>query len=392
MTPTQFLEVIVSVSLQATLVVAATHWTGRLTENERTRCRLWTLSYMLLMVLVVNAAVMPHVRLLPPMRPLTRPLAAEIVAIELQLGRILFWAWLVGGVASLGLLIYRSIQAEKFLRTCRAVDPDVISLATVLGDSSNEGTLQIDRRTVRLVSTTAVTSPFCWQFHQPYIVIPDRLLTFDQEDLKFILRHELSHLRTGHPLQVFLQREIEIVFWFHPMVWWASREWSLAREFQCDDEAVESRSDIVRYLKMLLTIVEQTPRDHQSAATLAFIRNRCELAERARRLVRIAQHDDRREIEHLPQRRMAILTASLITTAIVSISFVWLPVNVLASPAARWSPWPAWTAHVLHDFGVQTRDFELYDHRYALHELFDDGTVHTTSHPSLTSSPATRSE
>jgi hypothetical protein len=143
MTPTQFLEVIVSVSLQATLVVAAAHWSGRLTENERTRCRLWTLCYMLLLVLVVNAAVMPHVRLLLPMRPLTRPLAAEIVAIELQLGRILFWAWFVGGVASLGLLIYRSIQAEKFLRTCRAVDPDVVSLGTVIGDSSNDRTLQI---------------------------------------------------------------------------------------------------------------------------------------------------------------------------------------------------------------------------------------------------------
>jgi bla regulator protein blaR1 len=251
---------------------------------------------------------------------------------------------------------------------------------------------QFDHRAVRLVSTATVTSPFCWQFHQPYIVIPEKLLTFDQEDLKFILRHELAHLRTGHPLQVFLQRAIEIAFWFHPVVWWASREWSLAREFQCDDEAVESRSDIVRYLKTLLSIAEQASGDHQLAATLAFIRNRCEMAERARRLVRIAQHDDRTETQHTHQRRIGIQAASLIAIALVSISIVWVPVNVLASPAARWSPWPAWTAHVLHDFGVQTRDFEVYDHRYALHELFDDGPIHRTPQLSSSSSPAMRSE
>jgi bla regulator protein BlaR1 len=288
MTATEFLELILSVSLQAVLVVAASYWIGRLTDSDRLRCRLWTVTYSLLLLLVVNATLLPHVRLLHRVRPSTHPLAVEVVSLEIQLGRLLFWGWSLGAIGSLGLLAFRMFQAERFLRSCRAVDPDVVSLAAVMHEAADSQAPQVDNREVRLVSTSVATPPFCWQFHQPYIVIPDSLLTYEQDSLKYILRHELTHLQTGHPLQVFLQRSVEIVFWFHPMVWWASREWSMAREFHCDDEAIQSRGDIVQYLKTLLQIVEQTARDDRPQATLAFVRNRCEMAERSRRLVRLA--------------------------------------------------------------------------------------------------------
>lgn len=392
MTATQFLELIASVSLQAVVVVAATYWLGRVTDSERMRCRLWTVCYSLLLLLVVNAAVLPHVRLLQPMRPLTRPLAAEIVSLELQLGQVLFWGWILGVAGSLTLLVYRVLQAERFLRTCRAVDPDVVSLDAIDRANTDGQTLVIDRQAVKLVSTAIVTPPFCWQFHQPYIVVPDSLLTYEQDDLKYILRHELAHLRTGHPLQVFLQRSVEILFWFHPMVWWASREWSLAREFLCDDEAVESRGDIVRYLKTLLTIVEQTANDERPMATLTFVKNRCEMAERSRRLVRIAQQDIPAESSRPTTRRVGIAMATLLATALVTVLFVWMPVNVLASPNSHWSPWPTWSAGVLNDFGVKARDFEVYDHRYALHELYDESARTESTSPTPLQSPASRSE
>ena len=386
MTTTEFLELLVSVSLQAVAVVAATYWIGRLTDSERLRCRLWTVCYLLLLLLVVNAAVLPHVRLLQPTRPLTRPLAAEVVSLELQLGRVLFWGWVLGAVGSLLLLMYLTVQAERFLRSCHAVDPDVVSLAAIDHEDAAEAHPQVDRRDVRLVSTAVATPPFCWQFHQPYIVIPDNLLTYERDGLKFILRHELAHLRTGHPLQLFLQRTVEILFWFHPVVWWASREWSMAREFQCDDEAVESRGDIVHYLKTLLTIVEQTARDDRPSATLAFVRNRCEMAERSRRLVRLAQQDAPKTSSENSTPRAGFATALLLATGLASVLLVWLPVNVLASPESHWSPWPAWSAGVLNDFGVKARDYEVYDHRYALHELFD------IDDPNESTPPATQPE
>ena len=389
MRATAFLELFFSVSLQAAVVVAAAYWTGKLIESERSRCRLWAVCYSFLVLLVINAVALPHIRLVPPFRPLSRPLAADLVSIEVTLGRVLFGLWIAGGIGSLGLLIYRCIQGSRFLRTCQAVDPDVVSLASLATDERNQQPPYVDHRPVRLLSTTASTPPFCWQFHQPCIVIPKTLLTYENVELKCILRHELAHLRTGHPMQVFLQRTVEIAFWFHPMVWWASREWSLAREFQCDDEAVESRGDIVRYLKTLLMIVEQTAEEARSAPTLTFVRNRCEMAERARRLVRIAQggtlDSDRPSGTVSCHGRLGI--AGLTAVFLIAMSLLWVPVNVLASSDSHWSPWPPWSARVLHDFGVRARDFEVYDHRYTLHELGNNDTDHMMNRVSATASP-----
>jgi bla regulator protein blaR1 len=374
MTSTLFLEILLSLSLQATLVVAATHWIGRLADDERTQSRLWTGCYALLLLLVFTASLFPHMRLFQPLRPISRPLVAEIVVLELQAGRILLVVWLSGCAISTCLFIYRSVQAMKFLRTCHRVDPNVISLGDVVsGTGHNEALPTVDGQPVQLVSSPSITSPFCWQFHRPFIVLPQCLLTCDDDKLKFILRHELAHLRTGHPIQVFLQRGVEIIFWFHPMVWWASHESALAREFMCDDEAVETQSEIVDYLKTLLAIAERNvATEEPRVGSLAFLRNRNVMAERARRLVRAAQKHPVSQRSPKKRRLCAAAAPALLAgTALVS-SVFWLPINLLASPESRWSPWPRWSASVLHDFGVQTRDFEVYDPRCTLHELLAD--------------------
>ena len=91
------------------------------------------------------------------------------------------------------------------------------------------------------------------------------------------------------------------------------------------------------------------------------------MAERARRLVRIAQQKAPAVAKCEVRRRTTAATTGLLTIAAVTVLLLWVPVNVLASPASHWSPWPTWSAGVLHDFGVKARDFEVYDHRYELH-------------------------
>ena len=54
------------------------------------------------------------------------------------------------------------------------------------------------------------------------------------------------------------------------------------------------------------------------------------------------------------------------------VSAVWVPANVLSSPRANWTPWPTWTAGVLHDVGIAVRDHELYDRRTRVHEILED--------------------
>jgi hypothetical protein len=72
-------------------------------------------------------------------------------------------------------------------------------------------------------------------------------------------------------------------------------------------------------------------------------------------------------------RRLPAFAAALGLAAATALAIcVWMPVDVLASPRATWSPWPKWTAGVLHDLGIPVRDFEPYDRRIVLQELLED--------------------
>ena len=367
MTATQFLELAASLCLQVALVVAVTHWLRWLVRSERIQCRLWMGCYVIIFLLVFVALLLPHPRLFRPWASVDNATALGLATTEYHAGYVLFFVWLIGVAISLILLVVQSFRASRFLKTCRPVDPDVTSLDDLLKDESvvSQGIL---RQKVRLLSSSAVASPFCWEFHQPFIVVPESLLRLDGDELRYIVRHELEHLRKGHFLQLFLQRAVEVVFWFHPMVWWAAHQSALSREFACDEAAVDSGADIVKYLRVLLTIVEQaTTQTQATRASLSFGRGRSIVAARARRLVHMA-----RSGPFAGRHRIRSVTATvcLMASAVLT-SFFWLPVDVLASTRADWSPWPSWSAHVLHDFGIHVRDFEVYDRRSQLYELLE---------------------
>ena len=119
MTAIQFLELVVSLSVQVALVVIVAQWLGRLLNSERMQCRLWTVCYVVLLVLVVAALLLPHPRLFQPWASVGTQNAATIVPVEMQLGRVLFFVWLAGAAVSLMLFAVRSFQANRFLNTCQ---------------------------------------------------------------------------------------------------------------------------------------------------------------------------------------------------------------------------------------------------------------------------------
>lgn len=390
MTALHFLELITSLSAQVALVVAATHWATK-SLHERAQCRLWTACHVMLLGLVVAALVLPHMRLIHPWSHATESQLADAVNFQTQAGQFVFFVWVIGAGVCLCLLVYRTVQVSQFLKTCTPLSPtclpedarrnfaDVPSIGVAdsprgRDEPASESSDAWEKRSsrgifpaIRLFCNPALSSPFCWQFHRPCIVLPDLLLSLDDEELQFIIRHEVEHLRTGHPLQQFLQRLVEVLFWFHPMVWWASHRTEATREFLCDDAALRSESEIAAYLRILLTIVEQgAARKEPIHTPLAFGRGRSLIGIRAGRLV--AKSCSERSVS----KASKMVAASVLAMAIIIAPMLWLPVNAMASSQSVWSPWPKWTATVLHDFDFHARDFEVNAYGIDLDESHDD--------------------
>ena len=93
-------------------------------------------------------------------------------------------------------------------------------------------------RLVRLRVTSDLTSPVaagCWK---PMVLVPAALLANMPLDLlEALLAHELAHIRRHDYLVNLIQSAIESLLFYHPVVWWLSKQIRIEREQIADDIA-----------------------------------------------------------------------------------------------------------------------------------------------------------
>lgn len=109
-------------------------------------------------------------------------------------------------------------------------------------------------RAVRVLSSTRVTSPMVVGWLAPVILLPAAALTgLPASQVAALLAHELAHVRRHDYLVNLFQSVVETLLFFHPAVWWVSRQVRDAREECCDDLVVQV-CDRMTYVSALTTL------------------------------------------------------------------------------------------------------------------------------------------
>ena len=94
------------------------------------------------------------------------------------------------------------------------------------------------RRPVRLVSSHGISTPLTGGIVRPVVLLPEQARHWDAVRRRLVLQHELVHVRRLDALRQLLTRLAVCAYWFHPLVWVASRMAMLAREQACDEEVI----------------------------------------------------------------------------------------------------------------------------------------------------------
>ena len=84
-----------------------------------------------------------------------------------------------------------------------------------------------------------VSQPFVWGLVQGSIYLPAEMI--NEKQLKFhtsLIGHELSHIIRLDALINSLQIIAQIIFWFHPFVWWTNKKIRIEREKCCDETTI----------------------------------------------------------------------------------------------------------------------------------------------------------
>jgi beta-lactamase regulating signal transducer with metallopeptidase domain len=350
-------QIILSLSLQATLLTALACAIERRCTAAPVKARIWSCYYLGLLGLLAAGLLTPRAYWFNPWQRLSDDELMRVVSFEQSAAGLLLAAWLTGLAYFAIRWVVQSLQLHQFLRTCRLATPAEDRL---LRATASAELLESAGRSVEFRICPEDLGPFCYQLHQPTVYLPPSLMTGSLSELRHVLQHELTHLKTQHPLQVFAQRIVQTALWFVPFVWTAGRRASLAREFVCDDAAVDHGASTASYLRTLLRYAKEP---NHGAAVLAIARSSSELRVRAQRLARP---------DSIARTRLGDWAPSIILLTSLAASQAWLPTNPLASPKASYSPWPAWSAAALHAFDVSVRDFDQFDGRLQIHELSQD--------------------
>jgi len=179
--------------------------------------------------------------------------AFGIPAAIITLVRWLPIIWLGGVAISLFVLVRRAWAFHTYIRRAGYADS---SLSRRVQQLAREAGLTA---APHVIAVRGAVSPMLWGAGgHVQLIFPTRL---DQELSPLardsLLLHELAHYRRGDQWVRLVELAAQVLYWWHPVVWWARREIEAAEEQCCDAWVVERQSGSRRsYAEALLATID----------------------------------------------------------------------------------------------------------------------------------------
>jgi bla regulator protein BlaR1 len=124
------------------------------------------------------------------------------------------------------------------------------------------------RRRVFVFASPLVSSPAAYGWLRARVVLPAALAReASGKELEHVFLHELAHVARGDLFVQGVFGALNLVFWFHPLIWMARRRAQAVRELCCDatvasvlrEETPAYRATLLRAASRLLAPVRPTP-------------------------------------------------------------------------------------------------------------------------------------
>lgn len=272
----------------------------------------------------------------PIARSMSRPTGANAppAGAPLDLAAVLTWAWLLGMGLVAGLVTRQAWRARSSLAPAAPIEnPAVLELAANLA-----ARLGLSRPPALRVSDSG-RSPVVLGLLAPAIVLPRELLQpARRAELELVLAHELAHL-ARHDLWFGLIPLLgRVVFFFHPLMILAAREYSLAREAACDALVLRTLGTAPRDYGALL-LRWGTTRREPGLTTAAVAPSAHQLARRLN-MLRFA-HDSRRRSALVTTLVVLALTPVTLVARAPGENLLYLGSSETTAPPAAPAPVPA---------------------------------------------------
>lgn len=149
---------------------------------------------------------------------------------------LIFYAWIVGTIFVLISNIYKQIMFYKKMKNIKYKIEDEYIIDTL---EKEKQALNI-KRNINMFKVNGLSSPALIGFIKHKIIIPNK--DYNQEEIKWILRHELIHFKRKDNLLKLLLMIASAIHWFNPLVKILNKYFKEQCELSCDEKVVDKFS------------------------------------------------------------------------------------------------------------------------------------------------------
>lgn len=154
------------------------------------------------------------------------------------LGSIMLVIWIIGIFAMLIKFIIASFHLHKLIISAFPIESLFVDEIYYQCSAS----LGI-HKFVPIYCTEKLKSPVITGLINPKILLPSHIMLYGEQELKFILLHELSHYKHKDEILSYLMNLVITIYWFNPIIRIALNEMNCDREVACDTTVLNILDD-----------------------------------------------------------------------------------------------------------------------------------------------------
>ena len=140
------------------------------------------------------------------------------------------------------------------------------------------------KRSIQILESSILKVPVVIGYFKPVILIPLGVASgLSYEQVEAILAHELAHIKRNDYLVNIFQSIVEVLFFYHPAIWWISKNIRNERENACDDIAILANINRKALAEALTNL--EVLNHKKTMLALAFLGNKTSLLKRVKRIL-----------------------------------------------------------------------------------------------------------
>lgn len=221
--------------------------------------------------------------------------------------------WISGSILVLLRLALGTVRVGRLAHDgSRVIDGAWLSLAqrVAVGLGIN--------RPLTLLHGDRLGIPVTWGIVYPAVLLPPDAEEWPEERRRFVLVHEMAHIKRFDALTQLAAQIAVAIFWFDPLIWLAAHRMRVEREHACDDYVLRDGTKPSLYAGELLDMVRSlgTPAHERAAPAFAALA----MARRSEFEGRMLAILDPKLDRHTLDRRSTFLTAAVVALLVLPLA------------------------------------------------------------------------